>query len=152
MLNKNLRQLLKENHIQYQVLSHSPAYTAPEIAEIAHISGHHLAKTVIVKLDNKLAMLVGPANMKFNFRALKNELNVKSIELASEFEFQDRFQDCELGAMPPLGDPYEMDVFVDERLLADEEIAFNAGNHTELVKMRYADWARLVKPKVVHHH
>lgn len=152
MLNKNLRKFLDKNHIHYEIITHSPAYTAPEIAAQAHIPGKDLAKTVIVKVDGKLAMLVGPANTQFNFKNLKELMKAKTLELASEYEFQDHFKDCEVGAMPPFGNLYEMDVWVDDRMQKDEEIAFNAGNHTELIKMRFEDWAKLVRPKVVHLH
>lgn len=152
MRNKSLEKFLDDHHVKYQTIAHSPAYTAQEIAASAHVPGKDLAKTVIVKINGELAMLVGPATKMFDLEALKKSLKAKSIELASEFEFQEKFKDCELGAMPPFGNLYDMEVYVDETLLKDEEIAFNAGNHTELVKMRYDDWSKLVKPKVVQIH
>lgn len=152
MRNKQLKNWLDDNNVEYQVVDHPPAYTAQEIAARAHISGKDIAKTVIVKLDGKLAMLVGPANRLFDFAALKKLTNATTVELASEFEFQERFQDCEVGAMPALGNLYDMDVYVDDSLLEEDEIAFNAGNHSELIRMRYKDWAELVKPRVLHIH
>jgi Ala-tRNA(Pro) deacylase len=152
MLNKNLQKFLDENNVKYQIIPHSPAYTAQEIAQVAHIAGQDLAKTVIIKLDGKLAMLVVPAHQMINFMALKEMLGAKKLELASEYEFQDCFKDCEVGAMPPFGNLYKMDVFVEDSLLKDKEISFNAGNHKELVKMNYDDWATLVKPRVVRIH
>lgn len=152
MRNKRLKKFLDEHNVKYELLRHSPAYTAQEIAATAHIPGKDLVKTVIVKLDGKLAMLVCSANKMINFEKLKKVANAKHVELASEYEFQDRFADCEVGAMPPMGNLFDMDVYVDDSLLEDEKIAFNAGNHSELVRMRYEDWAKLVKPKVVHIH
>ncbi len=152
MRHKNLQKLLDKNNIKYQIITHAPAYTAQEIAARAHISGRDLAKTIIVKIDNKLAMLVGPSNKLFDFAALKKLTNAESIELASEYEFQEIFDDCEVGAQPPFGNLYDMDVYVDDSLLEDDNIAFNAGNHSELVQMRYEDWTNLVKPKVLHIH
>ncbi len=152
MRKRQLKKYLDEHKVKYDIIPHSPAYTAQEIAANAHISGRDLAKTVIVKIDGELAMLVGPANRRFNLRKLQDETGADKVELASEFEFQDRFPDCETGAMPPLGNLYDMAVYVDDSLLEDQEIAFNAGNHSELVKMRYEDWAKLVKPKVIRLH
>ena len=152
MRNKSLEQFLQGNHVTYKTLEHSPAYTAQEIAAAAHIPGKTMVKTVIVKLNGKLGMLVGPANWMFDLELLRKQLNLNTLELASEYEFQDRFKDCEIGAMPPFGNLYDMPVLVDESLLKGHDIAFNAGNHFELVQMSYEDWAKLVKPKLVHLH
>jgi Ala-tRNA(Pro) deacylase len=146
---KKLKEFLGKNKVKYVTLSHSEAYTAQEIASSAHIPGKELAKTVIVKIDNKMAMAVLPASQRVYFDLLKKATGAKKVELATEGEFQDLFPECEIGAMPPFGNLYEMDVFVDESLSEDEEIAFNAGSHTELIRLSYKDFESLVKPKVV---
>jgi len=146
---KKLKEFLGKNKVKYVTLSHSEAYTAQEIASSAHIPGKELAKTVIVKIDNKMAMAVLPASQRVYFDLLKKATGAKKVELATEGEFQDLFPECEIGAMPPFGNLYEMDVFVDESLREDEEIAFNAGSHTELIRLSYKDFESLVKPKVV---
>ncbi|OGU65136.1 MAG: deacylase [Ignavibacteria bacterium RBG_16_36_9] len=147
MPSKKLKSFLDENKIKYVSIQHSSAYTAQEIAAIAHIPGKDLAKTVIIKIDGKMAMAVLPASYKVSFDNLKDTLGVKEVRLAYEQEFMDKFPDCEVGAMPPFGNIYGMDVFVAETLAEDEEIAFNACNHTELIKMSFSDFERLVKPK-----
>jgi len=147
MPSKKLKSFLDENKIKYVSIKHSSAYTAQEIAAIAHIPGKDLAKTVIIKIDGKMAMAVLPASYKVSFDNLKDTLGVKEVRLAYEQEFIDKFPDCEVGAMPPFGNIYGMDVFVAESLAEDEEIAFNACNHTELIKMNFSDFERLVKPK-----
>ncbi|MCI0400357.1 MAG: YbaK/EbsC family protein [Gammaproteobacteria bacterium] len=146
---KKLKQFLDKNKIKYVAIKHSPMYTAQEIAASAHIPGKELAKTVIVKLDGKLAMAVLPASYRVNLGQLKKATGAKTVELASEQEFTDLFPECELGAMPPFGNLYDMDVYVAERLAEDEEIAFNAGTHTELLRLAYKDFERLVAPKVI---
>ena len=147
MPSKKLKSFLDENKIKYVSIKHSSAYTAQEIAAIAHIPGKDLAKTVIIKIDGKMAMAVLPASYKVSFDNLKVTLGVKEVRLAYEQEFIDKFPDCEVGAMPPFGNIYGMDVFVAESLAEDEEIAFNACNHTELIKMSFSDFEKLVKPK-----
>lgn len=147
MPSKKLKSFLDENKIKYVSIQHSSAYTAQEIAAIAHIPGKDLAKTVIIKIDGKMAMAVLPASFKVSFENLKDTLGVKEVRLAYEQEFIDKFPDCEVGAMPPFGNIYGMDVFVAESLAEDEEIAFNACNHTELIKMSFSDFEKLVKPK-----
>ena len=147
MPSKKLKSFLDENKIKYVSIQHSSAYTAQEIAAIAHIPGKDLAKTVIIKIDGKMAMAVLPASFKVSFENLKDTLGVKEARLAYEQEFIDKFPDCEVGAMPPFGNIYGMDVYVAESLAEKEEIAFNACSHIELIKMNFSDFERLVKPK-----
>jgi Ala-tRNA(Pro) deacylase len=144
-----LKEFLDRNAIKYVVISHSVAYTAQGIAALTHISGKELAKTVIVKLDGTMAMAVVPASCQVDLGLLKAAAGAKTVELATEQEFKDRFPDCETGAMPPFGNLYGMTVFADESLSHDKEIAFNAGSHRELVRLAWDDMAKLVKPRLV---
>jgi Ala-tRNA(Pro) deacylase len=143
-----LREFLEESEIKFVTISHSQAFTAQEIAAAAHIPGKEMAKTVMVKLDGELAMIVVPATHRVSMPHLKQATGAREVELASEREFSDRFPNCEIGAMPPFGNLWGLTVFVDERLREDEQIAFNAGSHTELVKLSYADYERLTDPVV----
>ena len=144
-----LREFLDRNRIQYLVISHSVAYTAQGIAALTHIPGKELAKTVMVMVDGRLSMAVVPASFRVDLYRLKKYLGADSVELASESEFRGRFPDCETGSMPPFGNLYGMDVFADQALAEDKEIAFNAGSHRELVRMRFADFFELVKPALI---
>jgi Ala-tRNA(Pro) deacylase len=146
---ETLRSFLDSYDIRYVVLQHSKAYTAQEIAAAAHIKGKELAKTVMVKIDGKMAMAVLPASYQVDFDLLKRAAGAKKVRLASESEFKDLFPDCEVGAMPPFGNLYDMEVYSTESLAEDEEIAFNAGSHTELIRMAYHDFEKLVNPKIV---
>lgn len=147
---QKLREYLDSHQVKYVVISHSQAFTAPEIAASAHIPGRELAKTVVVKLDDRLAMAVLPSSQQVDFDLLRAVAHTRGAALASEKEFKDRFPECELGAMPPFGNLYGMEVYVADELTKDAEIAFNAGSHTELVRLAYHDFARLVRPHVVH--
>ena len=144
-----LKEYLDQEKVKYVTMHHSPAYTAQEMAASAHVPGRELAKTVMVKIDDRMAMTVLPASYKVDFDLLKEVIGSTNIELASEREFKDLFPECEIGAMPPFGNLYDMDVYVAESLLEDEEIAFNAGSHNELIKLSMNDYAKLVKPKVL---
>ena len=146
---KRLKRFLDDQQVKYTTITHSQAFTAQEIAHAAHISGRDVAKTVIVKIDDKMAMIVLPASDQVVFEFLKEAIGARHVELATEREFRDLFPECELGAMPPFGNLFDMDVFVSESLTHDEEIAFNAGSHTELVRMAYHDFQRLVAPRVI---
>lgn len=144
-----VKEFLDEQGVPYVTISHSPAYTAQGIAASAHVKGRELAKTVIVKVNGKLAMTVLPAPYKVNFDRLKEALGDPTATLASEHEFEHLFPDCELGAMPPFGNLYDMDVYVARSLTEDKEIAFNAGSHSELIRMAYKDFERVTQPKVL---
>jgi Ala-tRNA(Pro) deacylase len=143
-----LREFLDSQQIKYLVISHSLGYTAQGIAAAAHVSGKKLAKTVIVKLDGILAMAVVPASEHVDMDRLKALTGCKCVEIASEKEFQNAFPDCELGAMPPFGNLYDMPVYADANLTEHEEITFSAGTHRELVRMHWEDMLRIVNPTV----
>ena len=149
MPSTKIKQYLDDHGVKYVAVSHSTAYTAQEAAALAHIPGKELAKTVIVKLDDELAMAVLPASYHVDLDLLAELTNSTTVELASEEEFVTAFPDCDTGAMPPFGNLYGMPVFVATSLAEDEQIAFAAGSHRELIKMDYADFERLAKPTVI---
>jgi len=139
-----LKSFLDENKITYTVMSHAPAYTAQAAAAVMHISGKEIVKTVVVRAGEDTALAVLPASHHVNLEKLGLLLG-KPARLATEQEFADLFPDCELGAMPPIGQLYNLPVVVDKSLADDEEIVFNAGTHRDAIRMRFADFARLVK-------
>ena len=143
---QKLKMFLDRHQIRYVTIHHSPAYTAQEIAAKSHIPGKELAKTVMVKIDGKIAMAVLPASFKVDLEDLKLILQAKKVELAHENDFASMFPGCEVGAMPPFGNLYDMAVYLDDSLADDEEITFNAGSHSELIRMSYKDYATLVQP------
>jgi Ala-tRNA(Pro) deacylase len=146
---KKLKEYLDANHVKYVSIIHSKAYTAQEVAASAHVSGKIMAKTVIVELDGKQAMAVLPANRKIVLQDLREITGSEQVKFASEEQFQQRFPDCETGAMPPFGSLYGMDVYVADSLAQNDEIAFNAGSHIEVIKLPYADFERLAQPRLV---
>ncbi len=146
---RKLKELLEKENVKYISKYHSPAYTAQEIAASTHIPGKDLAKTVMLKLDGKMTMTVLPASYQVNFKLLKEVSGAREAQLATEEEFKSLFPDCDIGAMPPFGNLYGMQVFADESLAKDHEIAFNAGTHYELIRLAYKDFERLVNPKIV---
>jgi Ala-tRNA(Pro) deacylase len=146
---KRLREYLDSHDVMYVVISHSPAYSAQEIARAAHVPGYEMAKTVIVRLDGELVMVVMPAPTKIRFGRLLELSGAAQVELAREKDFIHLFPGCELGAMPPFGNLYEIPVIVEEALTHDTQICFNAGTHTELIRMSYSDFDALVKPTVM---
>jgi Ala-tRNA(Pro) deacylase len=149
MPTKKLREFLDDQGIKYVAIPHQVGYTARQIAALTHTPNRELAKTVIVKIDGVLAMVVLPASYAVDLSLLRAATGARIVSLAKESEFKDRFPECEIGAMPPFGNLYGMAVYVDESLTKDKDIAFNAGSHNELLQVCYADFERLVKPTVL---
>ncbi len=148
MVLKKLIEFLDSQNARYTITGHPEAFTAQEIATMAHLPEKGIAKTVIVKVDSRVVMVVLPASDMVDFKLLKKALGVTHVSLATEAEFRDMFPGCEPGAMPPFGNLYNMDVLAADDLAEDQEIAFNAGTHRELVKMAYSEFERLVRPTV----
>ena len=144
-----LREYLDTQKVPYEVLSHRQAFTAQEIAQAQHVPGRELAKVVMVRSGGAFVMLVVPAPYRVDLERAKSAVGKTDLVLATEDEFRGLFPQCEAGAMPPFGNLYGLPVYVDQTLTRDEESDFNAGTHTQTVKMKYADFARLVQPKVV---
>lgn len=144
-----LKRYLDKCGIKYVSIMHSPAFTSQEVAESVHVAGRDFAKTVIVKIEGELAMVVLPANRKIVLSDLRELLGCDHLRLAAETEFSNLFPDCESGAMPPFGNLYRIPVYVAAELTDEEDITFNAGTHTEVIKMAYRDFEQLVHPQVV---
>jgi len=149
MISTRLKKFLDDNQIGYDVMHHDPAFTAQELSARMHISGYEFVKVVVVKLDGVFALVALPAPLRVNFRALAETAGAKKCSLASEEEFQQLFPDCELGAMPPFGNLYNLPTFVDQDVTHNENIVINAGTHAEAIRLRYADFARLARPRVM---
>ena len=145
---EELEGYLRENKGPFQVQHHAVAYTAQEVAAAEHVPGRMLAKVVVLMGDGKLSMFVLPAPARVDVEKATAVLGVKEARLAHEDEFADRFPGCEVGAMPPFGNLYDVPLYVDKSLSEDETIVFEAGTHTDTISMKYADFERLAKPTV----
>ena len=143
-----LEAYLRENQVPFQMQHHARVFTAQEVAASEHIPGKMLAKVVMALADGRLLMVVLPAPDRVDLAKLGMLLNTRDVRLAQESEFAAAFPDCEVGAMPPFGNLYNLPVYVDTTLAEDETIVFQAGTHTDTMSMRYADFERLVQPTV----
>jgi len=143
-----VKEYLDSQNVPYAHHLHRTAYTAQEVAAEEHIPGKMVAKTVIVKYGDRLAMVVLPASARLDLEAVRRLVGHKDARLASELEFTGAFPDCDVGAMPPFGNLYGVPVYVDAALAQDEEIAFNAGTHQDSIHLKYADFARLASPTI----
>ena len=145
---KRLKEFLEKERVAYKVTPHVEAFTAQETAAAAHISGKALAKVVVVKRGSTFALAVLPAACKVSTEHLRKLLGAADVGLAKESEFAPVFPDCDAGAMPPFGNLYGLETLVDQEVAALPQIVFRGGSHEELVAMAYADYARLVRPRL----
>ena len=143
-----LLKYLNDNGVRYQVLTHVPAFSAHQAAVASHVPESELAKTLLVKAGEQHWMVVTRADQRVNEKLLKEVLEAKHVGLAHEEDLETQFPDCEVGAMPPFGNLYDLPVIMDTSLEEDEEIVFNACSHTESIKLRLEDYVRLVNPMI----
>jgi Ala-tRNA(Pro) deacylase len=146
-ITKALKKLFKENKISYDVEKHKELFTAQQVAASEHITGYEFAKVVMLKCDSEMVMAVIPAPHEISIKKMK-KLGYKKVKLASEGEFSNLFPDCDVGAMPALGNLYGLTFYVDNFFKKENEIIFNSGTHTETVKIKRKDYDRLVGEKV----
>ena len=144
---RRLVECLDENKVRYQVLQHPEAVSAQRIAQAEHVKGRHHAKVVIVKADDAHLMMVLPADHHIDLEKVEKAIG-KPVSLGKEQEFKSLFPDCAIGAMPPFGNLYGLPTYVDRDLAEQDYIVFEAGTHTDAIKMSYSDYEKIVKPKV----
>ena len=151
-ISQTLKNYLDCEHVHYDVLPHPEAYRATLVAQSLRTSTKGLAKVVVVKVEQRFVMTVLPATRNVDFHRLREAFLTHRLRLATEDEIKSLFPDCEVGAMPPFGNLYGLHVYVDQSLTEDEEIIFQAGTHSEAIRMRYWDFAALVFPVVMEFH
>ena len=147
-----LKTYLDREHVHYDVLPHPKAFRAVAIAQTLRTPEKEMAKVVIVKVAGRFVTTVLPANWNVNLHCLRKIFRTHHVRLATETELTRLFPDCELGAMPPFGTLYGLPVYVDRSLTQDKEILFEAGTHSDAIRMRYWDFAGLVFPVVADFH
>jgi Ala-tRNA(Pro) deacylase len=144
---RQLIDCLNENKVQYEILQHSEAVTAQRIAQAEHVKGRYQAKVVMIKAGEQHLMMVLPADHHVDLEKVEKAVG-KPVSLGKENEFKSLFPDSAIGAMPPFGNLYGLPTFVDKHLAEQNYIVFEAGTHTDAIKMSYSDYEKIVKPKV----
>jgi Ala-tRNA(Pro) deacylase len=145
-----LEELLTERHIAFEQLQHAPAYTANRTAQALHVPGKDVAKTVVLRVDNRYVLAVLPATHRVDLEEIRQELGAERVAMASEEEMDRVFPDCERGAVPPFGSLYHLETLVDEALAADDQIVFDAQSHQGAIRMRYRDYEAMEHPRLGH--
>ena len=144
---KQLIDCLDGNKVSYEVLQHPEAVTAQRIAQAEHVKGRHHAKVVMVKSGDQHLMMVLPADHQIDLEKVEKAIG-NAVSLGKEQEFKTLFSDCAIGAMPPFGNLYGLPTYVEQSLAEQDYIVFEAGTHTDAIKMSYRDYEKIVKPKV----
>ena len=146
----NLPSLLDEMGVNYRLSRHDTTYTAQDLAAAEHLPGRKVIKPVVVKADGQFVMCAVPASHRVDLDTLRSQLQADDVKLAEEDELATLFQDCELGAEPPIGRIFGMPTIMDESLFADERVTFQAGTHQDAVTMTLADYRKIAQPEVAY--
>lgn len=145
-----LDEFLDSRHVPFTRLHHDPAYTAHRVAQLLHVPGRAMAKSVLVKTGHGFVLAVLPATHRVDLDQLRQDLAEDDLDLATENDMERLFPDCERGAMPPFGSLYQLPTLVDESLARDEEIVFEGQDHEDAIRMRYRDYAAVEHPRLGH--
>jgi Ala-tRNA(Pro) deacylase len=146
----NLQSYLDEMGVHYRLSRHDTAFTAQTLAEIEHVPGRQVIKPVVVQADGQFVMCALPACHRIDLDALKSQLQAGEVSLAEEGKLSELFPDCELGAVPPIGKLYGMTTLMDESLIGDDRVTFQAGTHSDAVTMSLLDYRRIAQPEVAY--
>jgi Ala-tRNA(Pro) deacylase len=146
----NLQSFLDERGVAYRLTRHETAFTASGLAQVEHVPGRKVIKPVVVNADGQFVMCALPASHKIDFEELKRQLEANYVSLVSEEQLAELFPDCELGAAPPIGRLYGMTTLMDESLIADDRVTFQAGTHQDAVTMSLADYRRITQAEVAY--
>lgn len=150
MIPQALQEYLNNSKAWYEVRHHPPTMTAEQLAQRENVDGHTVAKVVVMRENGRYYMMVLPASYFVDLREARRLTGHPNLHFASESEMQSLFQDCELGAMPPMGEVYHLPVYAEADLSDDDEIEFNGGTHEDAIRMKYADWEHMTHPQKAH--
>ena len=144
----NIQSYLDEMGVSYRLSHHPMAYTAQDLASVEHVPGRQVIKPVVVKADGRFVMCALPASHRIDIAALREQLEAQEINIADEQKLSELFPDCELGAEPPIGRLYNMPTLMDESLVADSHVTFQAGTHRDAITMSLAEYRRVTQPEM----
>jgi Ala-tRNA(Pro) deacylase len=147
---QRIRDYLESQDVPYEELHHSQAFSAQEMAHSLHVSGKICVKAVVAEGDHELVLIVVPATHRLKVEEFKSAMKAHQVEMLVESELVRLFPDCDLGAVPPFGNLYGIEVWVDRAVASTEKIVFCAGTHEDCIRMRYSDFAKLARPFVGH--
>ena len=146
----NLQSYLDDMGVNYRVSHHPTAYTAQMLAEAEHVPGRKVIKPVVVQADGHFVMCALPACFRVDLGELKEQLQASEVKLADEQKLSELFPGCEVGAAPPIGRLYGMTTLMDESLIADDRVTFQAGTHEDAVTMSLMEYRRVAQPEIAH--
>jgi Ala-tRNA(Pro) deacylase len=145
-----IQSYLDQMGVRYRHSRHEIAYTAQDLAAMEHVPGRQVIKPVVVRADGQFVMCALPASYRVDLDELRDQLQASNVDLADEGLLGNLFPGCELGAAPPIGRMYGMPTLMDESLIADDHVTFQAGTHEDAVTMSLADYRRIAQPEVAH--
>lgn len=148
-ISTKLKEYLDSQRVPFEHHVHPTAYTAQEVASSMHLPGRNIAKTVVIEADGALLLAIVPANQRVDVHHLQFITRAANIRIADEREFAEVFPSCEPGAVPPFGNLFGLSSYCDTQLGQDDNIEFNAGSHTDTIRMTFEDFKRLARPTMI---
>lgn len=138
-----LKQYLSDNDIEYDTLTHSYTLSSTKTAQASHIPGSRIAKAVLLKKEDDYLLAVLPASNHIRFDDIESLLD-RNVRMATEEEIETMFGDCELGAIPPIGKAYGLDVLMDDSLSGNEDVYFEGGDHATLIHVDAGQFGKMM--------
>src|SRR5262245_42701550 len=132
-----------DQNVTYDMITHEPTMSSTRTAQACHVPGDRLAKAIVLRRNGGYMLAVVPATHHLNVADLKRQIG-DDVDLADEAEIRRLFPDCTLGAIPPIGACYELDVIIDDSIELQPEIYLEGGDHTTLVHMTQAQFKQLM--------
>lgn len=142
---EKIKTLLKENGVSYQLFEHEPVFISEEAAKIRGTDLKQGAKAIIFFADKKPILIVVSGDKRVDVKKFKEEYHIKDLRLLKPGEVKE-LTGLEVGAIPPFGNLMELATYMDEKVLENKEIVFNAGSHTKSIKMKSRDFVNLCQP------
>jgi Ala-tRNA(Pro) deacylase len=132
-----------DQNVTYDMITHDPTMSSSHTAQACHVSGNRLAKAIVLRRNDGYMIAVLPASHHISLTELRRQIG-DDVDLAKENEIKQLFPDCVLGAVPPIGECYALDVIVDDSIQEPPEVYLEGGDHTTLVHMDQAQFTRLM--------
>lgn len=145
---ETIRRFLDENQIVYRTVHHEPTFTSEESARARGEEVKIGGKAIVLKVGDVFRLFVLSAALKIDSDAIKEHFQTKSTRFANAEELSD-FTGLVPGSVPPFGFPIlPFELYVDNSILRNEKIAFNAGSLTDSIVMRTSDYLKIADATV----
>jgi Ala-tRNA(Pro) deacylase len=144
-----LVEFLETHHLKYETIAHSETQTSLATVNWINCDAAQLAKIIVCEIDNyRTSLFLLPAAEVMDLKELKKNINAKKINILPETKLEEIFNDCEIGAQPTYGSLYNLPTFLPEHSDKNKDIYFNAGTHTDVLRVPYSEFDDVEQPYI----